>query len=205
MDQKFWNRFAFIYDRFMKKDQKAYEEMYILIRKCIQDKNVLELATGTGLIAKHVADVTKQMEAADYAESMIKQAKKGTYSSKLRFSVEDACHLSYASDSFDVVLISNALHIMPEPQRALQETRRVLKPEGILIAPTFIHGSMSPVKKFFGWLMGLAGFHAKHKWTAEEYVDFLHANGWKIKKKRVLAATFPLMYVEAMISSQRIK
>lgn len=198
MNQKFWNRFAFIYDFFMRKDQKAYEEMYILIRKCIQDQNVLEVATGTGLIAKQVADVTNHMAATDYAESMIKQAKKGKYSSKLHFSVQDACHLSYAANSFDVVLISNALHIMPEPEKALEEIRRVLKPKGILIAPTFTHGAMSPVKRLSGWLMGFVGFRAEHKWTAEEYVDFLEINGWKVKKKRVLAATFPLMYVECI-------
>ena len=51
----------------------------------------------------------------------------------------DTCKLRYADDSFDVVIIANALHIIPEPERALAEMRRVLKKDGILIAPNFIH------------------------------------------------------------------
>ena len=36
-----------------------------------------------------------------------------------------------------MVLIANALHVMPEPEKALKEIDRVLKDKGILIAPEF--------------------------------------------------------------------
>lgn len=39
-------------------------------------------------------------------------------------------------------MIANALHIMPKPDEALKEIKRVLKPEGILIAPTFAKEDM---------------------------------------------------------------
>ena len=58
---------------------------------------------------------------------MIAQAKRGNFSSKLYFSVQDMFHLPYADQSFDVVIVSNALHIVPHPERALTELRRVLK------------------------------------------------------------------------------
>ena len=48
----FWDKNAGRYDRFMRKDRAAYEEMYELIRPVVKAKTVLELATGTGLIAK---------------------------------------------------------------------------------------------------------------------------------------------------------
>ena len=50
--KNFWDRNAGRYDRFMQKDRAAYEEMYALIRPVVKAKTVLELATGTGLIAK---------------------------------------------------------------------------------------------------------------------------------------------------------
>ena len=50
----------------------------------------------------------------------------------------DATALPYADDSFDAVLIANALHVMPEPEKALREIDRVLRPGGILIAPNFM-------------------------------------------------------------------
>ena len=50
--KNFWDRNARIYNRFMRKDHAAYEKMYALIRPAVKAKTVLELATGTGLIAK---------------------------------------------------------------------------------------------------------------------------------------------------------
>ena len=47
----FWSRNALRYDRFMRKDRAAYEALYALIRPVVKDKTVLELATGTGMIA----------------------------------------------------------------------------------------------------------------------------------------------------------
>ena len=47
---------------------------------------------------------------------------------------------------------SNALHIVPEPERALAEIRRMLKDDGILVAPTFTHAGndfRGKVKAFF--------------------------------------------------------
>ena len=51
--------------------------------------------------------------------------------------------LPYADKSFDVVIVSNALHIVPQPEKALAEIRRVLKDDGVLIAPTFTHAENS--------------------------------------------------------------
>src|SRR5699024_1612735 len=52
--KNFWDKNAGRYDRFMRKDRAAYDEMYELIRPVVRHKTVLELATGTGLIAKHI-------------------------------------------------------------------------------------------------------------------------------------------------------
>lgn len=52
-------------------------------------------------------------------------------------------HLPYADRSFDVVIVSNALHIVPQPEKALQEIGRVLKDDGVLVAPTFTHAENS--------------------------------------------------------------
>lgn len=72
---------------------------------------------------------------------MIAEAKKNGGSSRLHFSVQDATCLPYGSETFDAVVIGNALHIMPESQLALEEIHRVLKIDGCLFAPTFIQGN----------------------------------------------------------------
>ena len=68
---------------------------------------------------------------------MIAEAKRNNRSAKLHFSVQDMFRLPYADQSFDVVIVSNALHIVPQPEKALIEIQRVLKDDGVLIAPTF--------------------------------------------------------------------
>lgn len=196
--KNFWDRNAGRYDRFMRKDRAAYEKMYGLIRSVVKGKTVLELATGTGLIAKSIVNAAAHIEASDTSAEMIREVKRRNHSAKLHFSVQDMFCLPYADESFEVVIVSNALHIVPQPEKALAEIRRVLRDDGVLIAPTFTHAENS----FFGnskaFLLKLAGFPLHSRWTSEEYLCFLQQNGWTVRKSDVLKASFPLTYVECV-------
>ena len=196
--KNFWDRNAGRYNRFMRKDGAAYGEMYALIQPIVRHKTVLELATGTGLIAKSIVNAAAHIEATDASAEMIAEAKRDNRSAKLHFSVQDMFRLPYADKSFDVVIVSNALHIVPQPEKALDEIRRVLKDGGVLIAPTFTHAGnlfSGKVKAFF---MKLAGFPLHSKWTSAEYLRFLSQNGWTVRKSVVLKASFPLTYAECV-------
>ena len=161
--KNFWDRNAGLYDRFMRKDGAAYERMYGMIRPVVKAKTVLELATGTGLIARHIVNAAAHIEATDASAEMIAEAKRDNHSAKLHFSVQDMFRLPYADRSFEVVIVSNALHIVPQPGKALVEIRRVLKDDGVLIAPTFTHAGNSFFGKVKAFFMKLAGFplHSK--------------------------------------------
>lgn len=196
--KNFWDRNAGRYDRFMRKDRAAYETMYGLIRPVVKGKTVLELATGTGLISKNIVNAAAHIEASDTSAEMIREAKRRNHSAKLYFSVQDMFCLPYADESFEVVIVSNALHIVPQPEKALAEIHRVLRDDGVLIAPTFTHAENS----FFGnskaFFLKLAGFPLHSRWTSEEYLCFLQQNGWTVRKSDVLKASFPLTYVECV-------
>ena len=198
--KNFWDKNAGRYDRFMRKDRAAYDEMYELIRPVVQRKTVLELATGTGLIAKHIVNAAAHIEATDASAEMIAEAKRDNRSAKLYFSVQDMFCLPYANQSFDVVIVSNALHIVPQPEKALQEIKRVLKDDGTLIAPTFTHAGNSFRGKVKAFFMKLAGFPLHSRWTSEEYLRFLRQNGWTVRKSAVLKASFSLTYAECVKS-----
>ena len=196
--KNFWDKNAGRYDRFMRKDRAAYDEMCAHIRTVVKAKTVLELATGTGLIAKNIVNAAAHIEATDASVGMIAEAKRDNQSAKLHFSVQDMFRLPYADKSFDVVIVSNALHIVPQPEKALAEIHRVLRDDGVLIAPTFTHAENS----FFGnskaFFLKLAGFPLHSRWTSEEYLCFLQQNGWTVRKSNVLKASFPLTYVECV-------
>ena len=194
--KNFWDRNAGRYDRFMRKDRAAYDEMYELIRPVVRHKTVLELATGTGLIAKHIVNAAAHIEATDASAEMVAEAKRDNHSAKLHFSVQDMFRLPYTNQSFDVVIVSNALHIVPQPEKALAEIRRVLKDDGVLIAPTFTHAGNSFSGKVRAFFMKRVGFPLHSKWTSEEYLRFLSQNGWMVRKSVALKASFPLTYAE---------
>ena len=198
--KNFWDRNAGLYDRFMRKDRAVYEKMYELIRPAVKDKTVLELATGTGLIAKHIVNAAAHIEATDASAEMIAEAKRDNRSAKLYFSVQNLFHLPYADKSFDVVIVSNALHIVPQPEKALAEIERVLKDDGTLIAPTFTHAGNSFPGKVRAFFMKRVGFPLHSKWTSAEYLRFLSQNGWSVRKSVVLKASFPLTYTECVKS-----
>ena len=160
--------------------------------------DVLELATGTGLIAINIADSVRSIVATDFSPKMIETAKKKRVPGNVYFSVEDATALSFADNSFDAVIISNALHIMPDPELVLENIKRVLKPNGLLIAPNFSHGHLQKSS----WnlsviILKIIGFDTYSKWTPEEYVAFIGQNGFQVGNWQVLKAAFPLVYLEA--------
>ena len=198
--KNFWDKNAGRYDRCMRKDRAAYDEMYELIRPEVKAKTVLELATGTGLIAKNIVNAAAHIEATDASPEMIYEAKRDNRSAKLRFSVQDMFRLPYVEASFDVVIVSNALHIVPQPEKALVEIQRVLKDDGVLIAPTFTHAGNSFSGKVKALFMKLAGFPLHSRWTSAEYLRFLRQNGWAVRKSAVLKASFPLTSAECVKS-----
>jgi len=199
-NQKFWDRYARFYDaEVLRFSRSAYSAMYRLMEEILtKDMDVLELATGTGLMAANIADSVRSIEATDFSPKMIETAKKKSVPPNVRFSVEDATALSYDDNSFDAVIISNALHIMPEPELVLENIKRVLKPNGVLIAPNFSHGHLQKSSwNLSVFILKIIGFETYSRWTPEEYASFIGENGFQVGKWKVFKAAFPLVYLEA--------
>ena len=184
-NKKFWQRYAPIYSLLMKSVNKSYDEIGIRIMHYLKkDMKVLELACGTGMFTFRLADKVKRWEATDYAENMLKEAQVSYKKCKkeivgLSFSVQDATNLPYEDESFDAVMIANALHIMPEPEKALSEIKRVLKKDGLLFAPTFVHGEGAAFA-FRSGLIELFGFKAYIKPNNEEFAQFIGEHGFEV-------------------------
>lgn len=89
------------------------------------EMEVLELACGSGQFSFRLAERVRQWTATDFSEKMVLEAQKRSGPQSLTFEMQDATNLPYPAESFDAVLIANALHIMPSPDRALEEIHRV--------------------------------------------------------------------------------
>lgn len=199
-NRKFWGRYAKFYDaEVLRFSGPAYKKMVEMMGRVLnKDMDVLEIATGTGLIAAGIAPFVRSLKATDYSPKMIETAQKKSVPNHVVFSVEDATNLSFAENSFDAVIVSNALHIMPNPELALENIRQVLKPGGLLIAPSFSHGHIrKSAWKLNTMILKLIGFESYSKWTPEEYAAFIARNGFTVENWCVLKAAFPLVYLEA--------
>lgn len=199
----FWERVAKLYTKFMSKNAGMYDAVCNQLGHYIsKDKNVLELACGTGQITFRMADKAGAWTATDYSENMIREAKRrmaeGAGASQAVFQVQDATKLTYEDECFDMVVIANALHIMPYPDLALKEIYRVLKPDGILFAPTFVYEE--GYSKLGIWIMEKVGFRTYHKWNKAELTAYVNEHGFFVAENIVIE-TKPL--VECIITAMK--
>ena len=96
---------------------------------------ILDIGAGPGFLSVILCEQGYQVTAADYAETMLEEAKQnaGTLAEKICFRREDAMNLSFPKATFDVVLSRNLTWNLPDPQRAYEEWLRVLKHNGLLL------------------------------------------------------------------------
>ncbi len=99
---------------------------------------VLDVATGTGRLPDTLmvqSNFAGHITAIDLSRRMlaIGEAKLSRYGDRITWLCEDASHLPFHDDYFDVVTSLEALEFLPDTRQALLEMVRVLKPEGLLI------------------------------------------------------------------------
>lgn len=95
---------------------------------------ILDIGAGPGFISIILCELGYLVTAADFAETMIEEAKKnaGPFADQITFKAENAMDLSFAEETFDVVFSRNLTWNLPDPQKAYQEWIRVLKENGML-------------------------------------------------------------------------
>lgn len=197
-NKKFWSKVAWIYEKFTKGGKgakNAYNEMELDICKYLsRNMKVLELAAGPGIMSAKIADHCGFLEITDFSLEMLQQAQRRKIQGNVNFAVADATSLLYENESFDAVVIANALHIMPKPDKALLEIKRVKTENGILIAPTFTRDHIK--SKFIEKIMEIAGFKTYSRWTHASYVNYLKNHGFEIiEERQIYGHNFPISFV----------
>jgi methyltransferase OMS1 len=100
--------------------------------------DVLELGVGTGLnLPGYDAARVTSLTAVDISEGMLAQARKRAQTLfddesalNVRFAIADAEALPFPDDAFDCVVDTFSLCVFSDPEAALAEVARVLKPDG---------------------------------------------------------------------------
>lgn len=166
----------------MRREEALYSQMADRMKGDLHSgMRVLELACGTGTLSFLLAEAVSLWVATDYSPNMIDVAKKEKAPDTLVFQLQDATRLPYESGSFDAIVIANALHVIPKPERVLQEIERVLKMDGSLFAPIFL-----PMKRTRQVLLRLAGMRRENKWDEKTYPAFIENCGFTVSEEALL-------------------
>ncbi|MEO8146600.1 MAG: class I SAM-dependent methyltransferase [Bacteroidia bacterium] len=114
-----------------KKRANRRADFFIDLAKVKKGDKVLEIGCGTGLFTRKFYNATKaDITAIDISEDLLEEARK--LLPEADFKVDDAMHLSFKDNTFEVVFGSSVLHHL-EFDASLNEIIRVLKPGGRMI------------------------------------------------------------------------
>lgn len=172
--RKTQNRYKWVYDGVISKfydrsliiglslfgEKKLRQQVIDLISPLINRNDViLDLCCGTGTLTIMLANSVNSdcnIVGVDLSEGQIFQAIKKNHNSNLDFKVMDASNLRFASNTFNIVLISAALHEMNKILRykVLQEVHRVLKKEGYLLIFDHHEPSEPKLRIFYNFYLG---------------------------------------------------
>jgi len=118
------------------------------------NKKLLDITTGTGLVALTAAQAYPQLsiEAVDISAQMLAQAKLKAVQngiSNVNFRQADIEQLDYKKNSFDVISCGYGLFFLPNLVDSFKTLFSLLKEGGILIFSTFTQEAFAPYNQLF--------------------------------------------------------
>lgn len=172
----FWSKISGVYDLVEniyngKANARTTDYVASLMDK---DDKVLECACGTGMFSVKIAPCVKSLTATDFADGMLKRAKKKCSKfSNVLIESGDITALKYEDNSFDKAVAANVIHLLDDPKKAIDELKRVVKPGGTIVIPTYIHFQRSVAANVFD----KAGAGFKRHFDEDNYKEFFRELG----------------------------
>ena len=189
----FWDKISPLYDFFENAyNGKVYAGIGRKVAEFIKPSDiVLECACGTGAISIYIAQKCKKLIATDLASGMLRQAvRKCRMYPNVKFKKTDITNIKCRDNRFDKVVAGNVIHLLPEPEKALHELERVVKPGGQIIIPTYINMSrktgVAAVK-----LISLLGADFKRQFDIDSYKRFFEEKGYSDVQYHVIEGRMP--------------
>ena len=145
----FWNKFIYkigspIYDKFFNSGIFLSARKQIFQSISFNNKQkILFVGVGTGADLELINYSDLDITAIDYSPDMLGKARKKFKNSTITFLEMDAQNMQFDNESFDYVIASLILSVVPDANKCLEEMTRVLKQEGKII----IFDKFSPKNK----------------------------------------------------------
>lgn len=197
----YWERHARRYDRatYVLSRRPVARMLELAVDAARGKRHVLEVAAGTGLVTAAIAPVVGELIATDYAARMVEQFQArihGAGLTNVRCERADLAALPFGPASFDAVVAANVLHLLPDLEQGLDCLRRVLRPGGTLIAPTYLHGE-TRFARILSRLVAITGFPIQRRFTSRSLHAAIAAAGFQIACTETIPGGFPVGFVAA--------
>jgi 2-polyprenyl-6-hydroxyphenyl methylase/3-demethylubiquinone-9 3-methyltransferase len=120
-----------------------------------ESTKVLDVGCGAGFLSNELSKEGLQITGVDLSEESLKVARKYDQTKKVHYQTADAYKLPFPDHSFDVLTAMDFLEHVENPDQAIKEFSRVLKPNGIFIFHTFNRNPIAylVVIKFVEWVV----------------------------------------------------
>lgn len=135
---------------------------------------VLEVGVGTGISLPHY-DKRTRLVGIDISEAMLQKARRRARELKLQnveeIAVGDAEALVYPDNAFDVVVAQYVVTAVPDPERALDEFVRVVRPGGEIVIATRLsadEGLRDTIEKALMPITSRLGWRTEFPWSRYE-------------------------------------
>lgn len=135
---------------------------------------VLEVGVGTGISLPHYSKRTR-LVGIDISEAMLEKARRRADQLKLEnveeIAVGDAEALTYPDNAFDVVVAQYVVTAVPNPEKALDEFVRVVRPGGEIVIATRISangGLRDTIEKALMPITSRLGWRTEFPWSRYE-------------------------------------
>ncbi len=200
-DKDYWERHARNYDASVQWVLgRPLPQMLELVGEAVRGKGkVLEVAAGTGIVTSAIAEASDSVVTTDYATAMVESLEGRVRDAGLKNVVceqADIYALPYETDEFDAVVAANVLHLVPDLPGAIQALRKVTKPGGLLVAPTFCHDETG-VSWLLSRLLAVTGFPCHRRFDLGSLQSALEDNGLQVDRTELLSGLIPIGFVMA--------
>lgn len=174
-----------------------YKHQLKIIKKWLSKEylgDCLEISCGKGRATKELAPLFKNYLATDIAEEMILIAKKEC--PNIKFEKQDAENLKIKSNSKDCIICLESIVHYPNPQKALNEFYRVLKPQGILIID---YDNKKSIRRIIKNIYKIIERNSKQfgeeiftPYSKKEFLSMVNLSGLNVEKFKYLGVISPI-------------
>ena len=202
-DRDYWERHARNYDASLRWVLgRPLPQMLELASESVRGRqSVLEVAAGTGIVTSAIAQSSDSVVATDYAAAMVEALEQRVQEAGLKnvtCAQADVYALPYSEGEFDAVVAANVLHLVPDLPVAIRALRKVTKPGGLLVAPTFCHDE-TKVSWLVSRLLAVSGFPGYRRFTMQSLRIALEDNGVQVTRAELLPGLIPIAFVEGVL------